>query len=157
MANDADKINQILWSGLPRRINPDGTITIYCRNCQRPIARAVSPQIRTVQKCALCLAREAGVKDPEKHVLPSYVMFDPTQPPVPLEEGDPLLALYPETQMTEGKSVPSGGVMGTVKALFRALVPWHEETPIDKPLTTGTGLLSKVIAKSKRSKGAYER
>lgn len=108
--------------------------------------------IRTVSKCALCIAREQGIKDPEKHIMPQYLMTDPSQPPIPLTEDDPVYALFPEEAMNQGKTPPSGGVIGTVKAFYRAVVGWWN-VPEEEPIP----MLSKKITRQKRSGGLYER
>jgi len=136
----------------PRR-TPDGTQTIYCRQCSRPIARVARAPFRTVSKCSVCLAREQGIKDPEKHVLPQYLMTDPTQPPIPLTEEDPIYALFPEEAMNQGKIPPSGGVIGTVKAFYRAVVAWAN-VPEGEPVIMS---VAKKITRQKRSGGLYER
>lgn len=153
MSNKPDTSNDLgfMFALGPRR-NPDGTTTIYCRQCSRPITRMARAPIRTVSKCALCIAREQGIKDPEKHIMPQYLMTDPSQPPIPLTEDDPVYALFPEEAMNQGKTPPSGGVIGTVKAFYRAVVGWWN-VPEEEPIP----MLSKKITRQKRSGGLYER
>lgn len=158
--NRSDNVAGFLWSGINvRRKNADGTTTVYCRQCGRPIVRMVRPTITTVSKCALCIAYEQGIPNPEKAVLPQYIIVDPTQPPIPLnEEDDPLEALYPELASEEAKKkkIPMvGGMVGTAKAIFRAIIPesWlkpAEEQPKEV-------LLSKTVTRKKRGGGLFER
>ena len=149
--NDANDLG-ILFAGIGPRQNADGTRTIYCKNCSRPIMRMVRPTVTSVSKCALCILREQGVEHPEQHVLASYVITDPMSPPIPLEQEDPVNILYPEEAVAQGKIPASGGVVGTTKAFFRAVVGWfgQEERPQSVPL-------SKKITRQARSGGLYER
>lgn len=156
MANPNDDVSMLFVTGVPRK-NPDGTCTIYCRRCGRPIMRQARPQITTVTSCALCLLRDQGVENPEQHVLQSYLMTDPTAPPIPLEDTDPMMALYPEESvMKRGKLPPSGGVIGTVKSMFRAVVGWFGQEE-EEAKVENKELLSKKISKRKRSGGLWER
>jgi len=93
------------------------------------------------------------MKDPEQYIMPQYMITDPTQPPIPLSEDDPVYALYPEEAMNRGKIPPSGGVIGTVKAFYRAVVGWWQ-TPETEPLVQ---TVSKKVSRVKRSGGLYER
>lgn len=71
-------------------------------------------------KCAICVLEEQGVMDAAKHVMPQYVMLDPTKPiPFGVEGDDAEFAMFPEEKDTRVRS--SGGVVGTAKALYRAL------------------------------------
>ena len=80
-------------------------------------------QIRSVEKCAICILREQGVENPEEVVLQQYFMFDPTKPPVPVDaEGDNvILNLFPEEKQEFARMPSSGGIAGTVKAIYRAV------------------------------------
>ena len=105
---------------MPRR-NYNGQTSIYCRQCGREIARTVDSRIRSVSKCAICVLKEQGVMDAEQHVLTQYVQLDPTKPPIPRDaEGeDSIFILYPEEKDNRVRS--SGGIIGTAKAVYRAL------------------------------------
>lgn len=61
--------------------------------------------------------------DAERYVLPQYIVTDPTKPPVPAgaEGPDIVVNLFPEEDENFALPRTSGGVMGTVKALYRAL------------------------------------
>lgn len=136
-----------------KALNPDGTTSIFCRKCGREIMRAVHPTIRTVTQCAICRLKEEGVLDPEDHVLAQYKLPDPSSPPVPIDIDDDLsagvLLLYPETKLAEDGRVPfSGGVIGTVRSIFRALGFLQPEEKEPTP--------SKTIATNKRRKGLYD-
>src|ERR1700751_766657 len=116
-------MGRVIHHEVPRR-SADGTTSIYCRKCGREVARRAMAQIRSVTKCAICVLQEQGVKDPEQYVLPQYVMTDPTKPALPLsmESEDALYMLFPEERPNEGEAPPPvGGIMGTAKAIFRAL------------------------------------
>src|SRR5579864_2342338 len=109
-----------------RGTNPDGTTSIFCRQCGREIMRQQHATIRSVTKCAICIAKEQGVENPEDYVLTQYAMPDPTKPPVPIEMDDSLyggvLMLYPESVQEQTGIIPlAGGVVGTVKSIFRTL------------------------------------
>lgn len=82
-----------------------------------------------MSKCAVCVLTEQGVKDAEKYVLPQYVISDPTKPPVPVDVAldNAEFQMFPEEQDTRVRNV--GGVVGTVKAVFRALGFGKEEEP----------------------------
>jgi len=104
---------------VPKR-NANGQTSIYCRNCKREIARTVDSRIRSVSKCAICVLEEQGVMDGAKYVLPQYVMLDPTKPvPIGVEGDDAEFTMFPEEKDNRVRS--SGGVVGTAKALYRAL------------------------------------
>ena len=107
---------------LPRR-SVDGMTGVYCQTCGREICRRNNTQFRSIVKCAICLLKEQGVVDAEKAVLPQYIMFDPTKPPVPLDaEGDGVIVnLFPEERQDLGRIPSSGGIAGTAKAIYRAL------------------------------------
>ncbi len=117
-----------LQHDVPRR-NFNGQTSIYCRTCKREIARTADCRIRSVSKCAVCMLTEQGVKDAEKYVLPQYVMTDPTKPPIPLyaQMEDAEFEMFPEERDNRVKS--SGGVVGTVKAIYRALGFGREPEP----------------------------
>ncbi len=106
----------------PRR-NFNGMIGVYCQTCGREICLRTNSQFRSVVKCILCQLKEAGVENPEEHVLPQYLMLDPTKPPIPADaEGDGIiLNLFPEEQEHYSRVPSSGGVAGTIKAIYRAL------------------------------------
>lgn len=136
-----------------KAINPDGTTSIFCRQCGREIMRAVHPTIRTVTQCAICRLKEEGILDPEDHVLAQYRLPDPMGPPVPIDIDDELsqgvLMLYPESKLEEDGRVPStGGVMGTVRSIFKALGFLQPKEAEPAP--------SKTIATGKRRKGLYD-
>lgn len=70
------------------------------------------------------MLEEQGVKNPEKYVLPQYIATDPTKPVVPLnaEDAESMYLMFPEERPIEGEAPPPvGGIMGTAKAIFRAL------------------------------------
>ncbi len=101
---------------VPRR-SFDGMTGVYCQTCHREICRRTDSRLRSVVKCALCVLAEQGVEDPEKYVLPQYLMFDPTKPPIPLnaENEDVIVNLFPEEKINVGnRSSTGGGVAGTV-------------------------------------------
>ena len=113
----------IIRHELPRR-NPDGTTSVYCRTCGREIARRASAQIRSVNKCALCVLEAQGVKDAEKYVLPQYFSTDPSKPVIPFsaEDAETMYMMFPEERPPAGEAPPPvGGIIGTAKAIFRAL------------------------------------
>jgi hypothetical protein len=115
--------------------------------------RAVHPTIRTVTKCAICWAKEQGIENPEDHVLAQYRLPDPMSPPVPIDVDQDIaqgvLMLYPEASLAEDGRVPSsGGVIGTVKSIFRALGFAQPKDVEPEP--------SKTIAVGKRRKGLYD-
>lgn len=124
---------------VPRR-SVDGMTGVYCQKCGREICRRNNTQFRSIAKCAICVLAENGIFDAESNVLPQYIMFDPTKPPVPLDaEGDSsILNLFPEEKVLFGRMPSSGGVAGTAKAIFRALgfsKPVVEKAPSQKTAT----------------------
>lgn len=141
----------------PKR-HTDGTISIYCRTCGRDIGRYARSAIRTVTKCQICLLKEQGVLNPEDSVLNQYVLSsDVDRIPIPLETSDELqsgvLLLYPEAQVEQEGILPqSGGIVGTVKSVFRAFgfgkPPEEKKIEVDPPQ-------SLVTARSKRGSGLY--
>jgi hypothetical protein len=106
--------------------------------------------------CQICILKEQGIENPEEHVLTSYQLSsDMNRIPIPLDDQgleQGILMLYPE-EMTEqqGMLPQSGGVVGTVKAIFRAFgfTKPKEEIIAEEPI-------SKAVAKSKRGGGLYE-
>ena len=144
-------LDKFYLTGINRRVNSDGTVTIHCRQCGRPIMKATMPRIRTVTKCQKCLLQEQGVVNAAELVEPQYLMTDPTMPPVPLTAEDDVYLLYPEEAVyREGKLPPSGGVVGTAKAFFRA-VSFALGLTDEKPPE------SKKVARRQRGGGLYER
>jgi len=139
-----------------RKNRPDGGRAIYCRSCGREIAVYARSQITSVEKCAICVLKEQGVLNPEDHVLPQYtISSDQNRLPVPrdveIEAG--MLLLYPEE--AEANLDPmrqSGGVVGTVKTLFRA---FGFGKPQDIQEAEKNPPVSKQVAKSKRGSGLY--
>lgn len=115
--------NRYFVKHLLRRKNPDGLTSIYCQKCGREIMRAVHPTIGSVNKCAICVMKAEGVENPEDHVLAQYRM-SPTGFPMPLDYDDStaggVLLLNPDEVVPEGEQIPLLGVMGTVRAAFRA-------------------------------------
>jgi len=117
--------------------------------------------IRSVTKCAICIAKEQGVENPEDYVLTQYAMPDPTKPPVPIEMDDSLyggvLMLYPESVQEQTGIIPlAGGVVGTVKSIFRTLgFGKGDESPVVPSPETGDGTVSQELARSKRGTGLY--
>ena len=108
---------------VPRRYI-DGTVGVYCRKCGREISRRAFSQIRSVNKCAICVLEAEGVTDAEKNVLPQYVMTDPFKPPMPLsaESAEVMFEIFPEERPAPGENPPpSGGIMGTAKSVYRAM------------------------------------
>lgn len=140
---------------VPKRRN-DGAVAIYCRKCGREIGVYARSQIRSVTKCQICMLKEQGVLNPEDHVLPQYVLSsDPNRIPVPLDidHDGGILLLYPEEKYeNEGRLPQSGGVVGTVKSIFRAFgfgkPPEEKEVEVNPPQ-------SLVTARSKRGSGLY--
>lgn len=110
---------------------------VYCQLCGREICLRNNTQIRSVQKCAICVLKAEGVENPEDKVLPQYLMFDPTKPPVPIDaEGDSaILNLFPEEKVEFGRMPSSGGVAGTAKAIYRAL-GFGKPKPVHAPSQT---------------------
>jgi hypothetical protein len=109
-----------------RTRNPDGTTSVFCKQCGREIMRMTHPVIRSVSKCQLCILKEQGVVNAEDYVLPQYLIPDASKPPVPIDIDDSIaggvLLLYPEERMMKGELVPqTGGVIGTIKSVFRTL------------------------------------
>jgi hypothetical protein len=108
---------------VPRR-SIDGMTGVYCQTCGREICRRNNTQFRSIQKCAICVLAEQGIFDAESKILPQYIMFDPTKPPVPIDaEGDSVIVnLFPEEMQHAGQQAQSsGGVAGTAKSIFRAM------------------------------------
>lgn len=144
-------MDKFYLTGINRRINSDGTVTIHCRQCGRPIMRAVMPRIRTVSKCQVCILTEQGVLNAEELVKPKYLTTDPTMPPIPLTAEDDVYILYPEeASLREGKPSPSGGVVGTAKSFFRA-ISFALGLVNEKPPE------SKKMGRRQRGGGLYER
>lgn len=111
--------------------------------------------IRSIDKCAICVAKEQGIENPEDYILHQYVLgTDANRLPVPLEDDEltaGVLMLYPEEQLEQTGILPaSGGVFGTVKAIFRAFgfAKTKEEVKEEEPISTS-------IARKKRGKGLY--
>ena len=126
------------------RIRPDGTIPITCRKCGREIARRVASgqlTFSTIPECLVCQGY------PEELVTQQYAQLDPTKPPVPRQEFDPVF-LYPEdldsTDAPKGKSW-----LGVLRPMFRALGFLKEEEEIVEPE-------SKKVAKRKKTGGLFE-
>ena len=73
---------------------------------------------------------------PEDYVLQQYVQLDPSKPPLPLtaEGEDVVFQLVPEEER-KGMKMPSGGVWGTIKSIYRALgLPREDQVaPEDVP------------------------
>ena len=135
-------------------VRPDGLRSIFCRSCGREIQRAVNPQIRSVSKCAICVLKDQGVEHPEEHVLQQYYLSnDPTKMPTPIDgdmsqEGG-ILVLYPDVEKKDlqGNPIQTGGLVGTVRSLFRAL--GFAKQPSEVPVSAET-------AKKKRAgEGLY--
>lgn len=110
--------------------------------------------------CAICILKEQGVLNPEDYVLPQYAIPDPTKPPVPIDMSDELAAgillLYPEAQLEEEGVVPfSGGVVGTVKSIFRALGFKGKQPPSVGEPQVEENPPSKEIAMAKKGTGLY--
>ena len=120
----------------PRITTQDGLTSIYCRQCGREIQRAIRPTIRTVTKCAICVAKEQGIENPEDHILAQYYLSnDPNKLPTPIDadmsaEGG-ILLLQPNAEQLDsnGNPLQSGGLVGTVKSLFRVLGFAKSEEP----------------------------
>lgn len=107
---------------VPRRL-PNGSTAVYCRKCGREIAASTWFKIRSIGECAVCKLVGEGVVDPEKYVIPQYIMTDPTKPPVPMEAElgeDAAFLLFPEDKPV-GNAPPIGGIAGTLKAIYRAI------------------------------------
>lgn len=144
-------LDKFYLAGINRRINSDGTVTIHCKQCGRPVMRATMPRIRTVTKCAVCVLTEQGVLGAADLIKPQYLLTDPTMPPIPITAEDPVYVLYPEEAMErKGKPAPSGGVIGTAKAFFRAVSFALGMT--DQPVA-----VSKKTGRRQRTGGLYER
>jgi hypothetical protein len=128
--------------------NPDGTTSVYCNKCGREIMRTVHPTIRTVSRCQLCILKAQGVLNAEDYVLAQYMLPDATKPPVPIDIDDSIAAgvllLYPEERMKRGEIVPqTGGVIGTIKSMFRTLGFQQQAPKAPEP--------SKTMASEKRT------
>lgn len=111
--------------------------------------------IRSITKCAICVAKENGVLNPEEHILHRYNIGTGINGlPTPIEDDGletGILMLYPEDVLEETGVLPqTGGVFGTVRAMFRAFgfARTKEETVAEEPM-------SRSIAKGKRGKGLY--
>jgi hypothetical protein len=145
----------------PRAINPDGTYSIYCQTCGREIMRAVHPQIRSIKKCAICVLKAQGVENPEDVVLAQYALPDPTKPPIPLDYDvaaqSGVLLLYPDAVLEEQGLVTaqSGGVVGTVKSIFKALSLFGSKPPQEIKEEEEEPLRSTELAREKRGTGLY--
>jgi len=133
---------------VPRR-NPNGSVSVYCRQCGREVVRAAQIRIRSIAKCAYCELVEKGITNPEDYVLPQYIMADPTKPPIPIgaEQEDAIFLMFPEEKV-EGKPTMSGGVVGTAKALFRAFGFGKQEEPAKTE--------SRQVAERRRKGGLYD-
>ena len=132
------------------RRNPNGAVSVYCRQCGREVVRAAQIRIRSIAKCAYCELIEKGITNPEDYVLPQYIMTDPSKPPIPIgaEGEDAIFLMFPE-EKEEGKpTLRAGGVVGTAKNLFRALGFGKEEKP---PKTE-----SRQIAERRRKGSLYD-
>jgi len=135
-------------------MHPDGTTSVYCRQCGREIIRQTRPVIRTVTKCQICILKEQGVENPEDYVLPQYYLStDPNKLPIPIDadmslEGGILVLNPPGSESTGMEKIPqSGGLFGTVRSLFKVLgfKPQEKEKPV-----------SQKVAKEKRTGGLYD-
>ncbi len=131
-----------------RARNPDGTVSVFCRTCGREIMRQIHPTIRSVTKCQICVLKAQGVVNAEDYVLAQYMMPDASKPPIPIDYDDSIaggvLLLYPEEKMKQGDPIPqTGGIIGTVKSMFRTLGFMQAKPAEPVP--------SKVIASGKRT------
>jgi hypothetical protein len=131
-----------------RARNPDGTTSVYCKKCGREIMRQVNAVIRTVTKCQLCVLKEQGIINAEDYVLAQYMLPDAGKPPIPIDIDDSIAAgvllLYPEERLKRGDPIPqTGGVIGTIKSMFRTLGFQQAKPAAPEP--------SKVMASEKRS------
>ena len=138
----------------PKPANYDGTTSVYCRQCGREVIRQARALIRTVTKCQICIMKEQGIENPEDHVLAQYQLSqDANRIPVPLDLDDAMssgvLILYPEARLEQDGVIPqSGGVVGTVKSIFKVLGLIKPEDPVP--------VKSKETAVQKRKRGLYE-
>lgn len=134
----------------PRKTQSDGGAGIYCRQCGREITRQVNPQIRSVSKCAICVLKEQGVKNPEDHVLTQYYLSnDPNKLPVPIDADTSLeggILLLSKDDIVD-KLPMTGGLVGTVRSLFKAL--GFQKAPEEE-------VQSKEVATKKRTGGLYD-
>lgn len=141
------------------RATPDRTIGVYCKKCGREIQRFAQSTIRSVSKCAICIAKENGVLNPEDHILPQYTLSSDSNRipmPVPTEEEmmGGVLLLDPESQYEETGVLPqSGGVVGTVRAIFRAFGFAKLPKQVEKESIESTPSLQR--ARTKRNKGLF--
>lgn len=98
--------------------------------------------------------KENGIENPEDYVLPQYQLsMDKDRIPIPLDIGDEMqsgvLMLYPEERLEQDGIVPqSGGVVGTVKSIFKVLGLY--KPPDEEPVK------SKEVAIKKRKRGLYD-
>lgn len=143
--------------------NVDGSYSIYCQTCGREIMKAIHPTIRSVKACRICMMKAEGIPNPEDAVLAQYAQIDPTKPPIPLDydvaEQSGVLLLYPDAELEDNGIVTaqSGGVVGTVKSIFKVLSLFSLKPP---KIQTGEVeeediLRSTEIARSKRGTGLY--
>lgn len=84
----------------------------------------------------------------EDYVLAQYMLPDSSKPPIPIDIDDSIAAgvllLYPEERLKLGEPIPQvGGIIGTVKQMFRTL-GFAKEKPAETPP-------SKVIAQTGRT------
>lgn len=98
--------------------------------------------------------KEQGIENPEDHVLTQYVLSsDVNRLPMPLDDDgfeQGILMLYPEDKLEQTGVIPqSGGVVGTVKAIFRAFgfAKPQEQVEAERPP-------SKAVANSKVRRGS---
>lgn len=105
--------------------------------------------------------KKQGVKNPEEHVLTQYYMPSGDRPPIPIDADDyemqGMLILNPEEGEAldkTGRLPLAGGVIGTVKSLFRTLgFVFSDGKPVDKVEEPEPE--SRAIAKTKRRGGLY--
>lgn len=127
------------------RIRPDGTIPITCRKCGREIARRVASgqlTFSTINECLKCQGY------PEEAITQQYAQLDPTKPPIPRDQFQDPVFLYPEDLDPKGAKAKTW--LGVLRPMFRAMGFLAEEEVEEVPE-------SAKIAKKKRTGGLFEK
>ena len=99
-------------------VNSDGTVSIYCRQCGREVARRLNSFITSISKCAVCQGY------PEENVVAPYVQQNWHSAPIPRDADKDYLYLYgglEDIQDGMGLQPVREERIGTVKTVFRAL------------------------------------
>lgn len=132
-----------------QRPNPDGTKTIWCRACGRPVARAHGALVSTVSECIVCQLVNSGrmtKAEAEEYTRLKYTQPNLMEPPRPLTNPeDEIITLY-EDEAIETKH----GKFGFLRPLFK-VIAWIVE-PEEKPEEE---LPSVAAARRKKNKGLF--